>query len=343
MTVSVERPILAITVGDPAGIGPEITLAALQDERVPQRCRPLVLAEPAVLERVRPLVAPELEFHVIADPADARYERGRVDVLSVMPVDGDRLHREVPFGQVSGLAGELSFAWIRRSIELAQEGVVDGVVTGPINKEAIQAAGVPFIGHTEMFQELTGSATSLTMFQTGSVKIFFLTRHVPLRVACEMVKKDLILKTLREVAHYLTILGHPDPEIAVAALNPHAGDGGLLGTEEQEEILPAIEAAQAEGIRAVGPVPADSVFVQAARGRYDAVLSLYHDQGHIASKVLDFEGTISITLGLPFIRSSVDHGTAFDIAGQGRAQHESMVKAILAAAEYAPRIRAARR
>ena len=143
MTVSVERPILAITVGDPAGIGPEITRAALQDERVPQRCRPLVLAEPAVLERVRPLVAPELEFHVIADPADARYERGRVDVLSVMPVDGDRLHREVPFGQVSRLAGELSFAWIRRSIELAQEGVVDGVVTGPINKEAIQAAGVP--------------------------------------------------------------------------------------------------------------------------------------------------------------------------------------------------------
>ena len=338
-----ERPILAITAGDPAGIGPEITLAALQDERVYQRCRPLVLAEPAVLDRVRPLVAPDVTLNLVASPAEARYEPGRVDVLSVTPIERNRLDREVPFGQVSRLAGELAFAWIRRAIELAQQGAVDGVVTGPINKEAIKAAGIPFIGHTEMFQELTGSATSLTMFRTGPVKIFFLTRHVPLRVACEMVKKELVLKTLREVAHHLELLGCPHPEIAVAALNPHAGDGGLLGREEQEEILPAIEAAKAEGIQAVGPVPADSVFVQAARGRYDAVLSLYHDQGHIASKVLDFERTISITLGLPFIRSSVDHGTAFDIAGLGRAQHESMVEAILAAAEYAPRIRAAQR
>lgn len=343
VTMQHERPILAITAGDPAGIGPEITLAALRDERVYQRCRPLVLAEPAVLARVQPLVAPELELNLVSEPARARYEPGWVDLLSVMPIERDRLDQEVPFGRVSRLAGELAFAWIRRSIELAQAGAVDGVVTGPINKEAIKAAGIPFIGHTEMFQELTGSATSLTMFQTGSVKIFFLTRHVPLRVACEMVQKGLILKTLREVAHYLEVLGHPDPEIAVAALNPHAGDGGLLGSEEEDEILPAIEEAQAQGIRAAGPVPADSVFVQAARGRYDAVLSLYHDQGHIASKVLDFEGTISITLGLPFIRSSVDHGTAFDIAGQGRAQHESMVEAILAAAEYAPRIRAAQR
>lgn len=337
-----ERPILAITAGDPAGIGPEITLAALRGAEVYERCRPLVLAEPAVLERVQPLVAPDLRLKVVADVHDARFEPGQVDVLSVSPVEAARLEQEVPFGRISPLAGELAFAWIRRSIELARQGLVAGVVTGPINKEAIQAAGVPFIGHTEMFQELTGSRTALTMFRTGELKIFFLTRHVPLRVACDMIRRELILETLREVRRNLELLGVRDPQIGVAALNPHAGDGGLLGEEERREIIPAIEAAQAEGIRAVGPVPADSIFVFAARGAYDAVLSLYHDQGHIASKVLDFERTISVTLGLPFIRSSVDHGTAFDIAGTGRAQHRSMVEAILVAAEYAPRLRAAR-
>ncbi|BAS27750.1 4-hydroxythreonine-4-phosphate dehydrogenase PdxA [Limnochorda pilosa] len=335
------RPVLAITAGDPAGIGPEITLAALGEPEVYRRCRPLVLAEPAVLERVKPLVAKDLRLKVVAGPAEARFKPGTVEVLPAHPVDTSDLERHVPFGRVSRLAGELAFASIRRSIDLALAGEVDGVVTGPIHKEAIKAAGVPFIGHTEMFQELTGSRTSLTMFRTGRLKIFFLTRHVSLRVACEMIRRDLLLETLREVRRNLEVLGVRDPEIGVAALNPHAGEGGLLGEEERQEMVPAIAAAQAEGIRAVGPVPADSIFVFAARGAYDAVLSLYHDQGHIASKVLDFERTISVTLGLPFVRSSVDHGTAFDIAGKGQAQHRSMVEAILAAAEYAPRIRAA--
>ena len=215
------------------------------------------------------------------------------------------------------------------------EGEIDAVVTSPIHKKAISLAGSPHIGHTEMIAAQCGVKDPLTMFWVRGARIFFLTRHKPLKDALEAVRKQRIIEVTVEIAKALKRIGLDDPRIAIAALNPHASDDGLIGTEEEQEIKPAVEELQKNGIRAKGPIPADSVFHQAVEGRYDAVLSLYHDQGHIAAKTLDFYGTVSVTLGLPFIRTSVDHGTAHDIAGKGIANPRSLEEAIKLAAQLA--------
>lgn len=242
---------------------------------------------------------------------------------------------EIGFGAVQAMAGAASFRYIKDAVSWCQLGFLDGIATAPIHKVSIQQAEIPFIGHTEMLAELTGSKNPMTMFQVNNLKIFFLSRHLSLIQACRWINKTRVLEGIAQSLSGLKSLGIEDPKLAVAALNPHGGDGGLFGDEEVLHIQPAVKLAIDKGWRVDGPLPADSVFHLAALGRYDAVLSLYHDQGHIATKMMDFHATISVTLGLPFIRTSVDHGTGMDIAGKGIACAKSMEHAIEAAIAYA--------
>jgi 4-hydroxythreonine-4-phosphate dehydrogenase len=242
-------------------------------------------------------------------------------------------------GAVQRMGGRAAFDYLERAVGLALSGKVDAVTTAPINKESLRAAKVDFIGHTEILAALTRVEEPLTMFQVRALRVFFLSRHVSLRQACDLVTGERVLEAIRRCSEALRQLGVVEGTLAVAGLNPHCGEHGLFGDEEAREIEPAVREAQRLGHRVAGPVPADSVFHQALQGRYSAVLALYHDQGHIAAKTVDFERTVSVTLGLPFLRTSVDHGTAFDIAGTGKASAVSMKEAILAAADYVRRSR----
>lgn len=329
------RPLIGITLGDPASIGPEIVVKSLANPEIYAACRPLLIGDARVVERAMNTTGVKLAVHIVTKPSEGKYELGAIDLLDLNNVDIDTLE----WGKVQAQAGKASFEYIVRSIELAQAGEVDAVATAPINKEALKAANINFIGHTEIYGELTKSHDPLTMFETKGLRIFFLTRHVSLAKACTMITKERTLDYLRRCTKALQQLGVANPSIVVAGLNPHSGEHGLFGDDEVRELEPAIEAARAEGISASGPSPADSVFWHAAQGRFDAVLSLYHDQGHIAAKMYDFHKTISITAGLPFLRASVDHGTGFDIAGKGLASSVSMEEAIRVAARYATSFR----
>ena len=329
------RPCVGVTLGDPASIGPEIVAKAFSDPEIFKVARPVVIGSARPLERIIALCGLPLALNRIRAVSDARCVRGSLDLLEVPGLPND----EIEWGKIQAKAGRAAFEFIRKAIELALAGELDAVATAPVNKEAFRAAGVSQIGHTEIFGELTGTADPLTMFETKSLRIFFLTRHLSLGEAVRQVTRERTKTALLHCQEALSRLGIDSPRIAVAALNPHAGEHGLFGDEEERELRPAIEDARALGVEAKGPYPADSVFWQAASGQFDAVLSLYHDQGHIAAKMLDFERTVSITNGLPFLRTSVDHGTAFDIAGKGIASAVSMVEAILAAARYAPAFR----
>ncbi|MGE5672461.1 MAG: 4-hydroxythreonine-4-phosphate dehydrogenase PdxA [Mycobacterium leprae] len=329
------RPIIGVTMGDPASIGPEIVVKSLQNPEIYQLCRPLVIGDAGVIKRALGATGVDLKINAVAQPSAGRYEHGAIDLINLANVDLSTLE----WGKIQAQAGQASFDYIKRSIDLALARSIDAVCTAPINKEALKAAHVNFIGHTEIYGELTGSQDPLTMFETRGLRVFFLTRHVSLAKACTMITVERTLDYLHRSQLALRQLGVDSPRIAVAGLNPHAGEHGLFGNDEGVALEPAIEQARAEGIDVYGPLPADSVFWHAAHGRYDAVLSLYHDQGHIATKMYDFERTIALTLGLPFLRSSVDHGTAFDIAGKGIAGSVSMEEAIRVAARYAPSFR----
>lgn len=327
-----ERPLLAITLGDPAGIGPEICVKALADPAVTEACRPVLYGDASVVNKAVLRFAPGARLNAIASPSEAMGRPGTIDLVDVRALGGADFER----GAISGACGKAAFEYIRAATSDALKGAAAALVTAPIHKEAIQAGGVPFIGHTEMLAGLCGVDDPLTMFETLGLRVFFLSRHVSLRKACDMVKKGRIVDYLARCSEALKTLGVGQGTIAVAGLNPHSGEHGLFGDEEGAEIEPAIAEARARGIDAAGPIGADSVFHQAKVGRYSAVLSLYHDQGHIATKTLDFERTIALTIGLPFLRTSVDHGTAFDIAWTGQASHVSMAEAIAVAARYAP-------
>jgi 4-hydroxythreonine-4-phosphate dehydrogenase len=329
-----KRPVLGITIGDPAGIGPEITLKALQEKEFYETAKPLVIGSIPVLEMMRERIGSSLRFHRVHHPDEGLYTHGTVDVLDLDNIRIDDLW----MGQVQADCGRAAYEYIHKATELALEGEIDAIVTAPINKESLKAAGVPYIGHTEMLADLTDAEQEMTMFAVENVKIFFLTRHLSLAEACRQIgDPDFVLNGIRRSYSSLCRLTGGTPKLAVAGLNPHAGEGGLLGTEEIDSIRPAVERAKAEGMDVVGPIPADSVFHFARKGAYDAVLSLYHDQGHIAAKMIDFEKTVSITLGLPILRTSVDHGTAFDIAGRNLASPVSMMEAIRTAVAYATR------
>lgn len=323
-------PVVAITIGDPAGIGPEITLDTITNEKVYQECQPFLIGSVDIIKRAMKIKDCGFEINKINHPSEGKYQYGTIDVLET----GDYDCESIEFGKVQKLAGQMSYDYVLKSIELGLNKDIDVVATAPIHKEAIKLAGCPQPGHTEIYGEVTNSKYALTMFNCRNLKVFFVSRHKALKEACDYATKERVLDSVHQIHNELTGIGLQNPKIAVAALNPHASDNGLFGTEEADNLIPAVQAAQEQGMNAVGPVPADSVFHLGLQGRYDAILSLYHDQGHIACKTLDFERSITITWGLPFMRSSVDHGTAFDIAGQGIAGSVSMLEATLVAVDY---------
>lgn len=342
-------PIVAITMGDPAGNGPEITVKALADASLYERCRPIVVGDAKMVEQARGFVNhPEIEVNAVTNVADAKFEAGTIDVYHldlVADVDAFQL------GVVSAEGGMAAFKSVKKAIELAMAGEVDATVTNALNKEAMNLAlapeGMHFDGHTEIYATYTGTKKYTMMLAHHDFRVVHVSTHCSLREACDRVKTDRVLEVIRLGHQACCDLGIENPKIAVAGLNPHCGEGGLFGTEEIDEIIPAIEQARAEGIDAVGPCPPDSVFSEMNGGWYDMTVCMYHDQGHIPTKTLGFvydreaaawkavEG-VNISLGLPIIRTSVDHGTAFAIAGTGVANELSLVNAI----DYALRMAA---
>jgi len=321
------RPIIGITIGDPAGIGPEIVIKALLNPEIYEACTPVTIGDSKLLERISKQIGIKAIFNTISYPHDAISKFGTIDIIDLKNVDAQKLR----IGRISKMAGKAALEYIETAVKHGLNTGLDAVVTAPINKKSIRLAGSKHMGHTELFAALTSSSNVSTMFLVKDARIFFLSRHLPLWKAITLVKKEKIITAITMIENLLLKLGLKNPKIAVAALNPHASDDGLMGNEEEKEIIPAIEELRAKNFDIVGPIPADTVFHQAILGTYDAVLSLYHDQGHIAAKTADFHGTVSATLGLPFIRTSVDHGTAFDIAGKGLAKSKSLEEAIRAA------------
>ncbi len=323
-------PRLALTMGDPAGVGPEVIARALEDAAVFQECRPVVIGDARAMEQAITQVGGRLAVQVVADVTDTGRQAGEVDVLQV---PGLSLGQVAP-GQLSAQAGLAAVTWVRTGAELALRGELDGLVTGPVNKEAVTLAGVPFTGHTELLAEMATSRVAM-LLATERLRVVHVSTHLSLRQACERVRRDRILETIRIADEGCRRLGIATPRLAVAGLNPHAGEHGLFGDEDESEIAPAVAAARIAGIDASGPWPPDTVFHEAVEGRYDCVVAMYHDQGHIAIKMTDFYGGVNVTLGLPFVRTSVDHGTGFAIAGKGIANAKSMRLAISMAARMA--------
>lgn len=330
MMASDMLPILALTMGDPAGVGPEVIAKALQDRTVFGECRPVVIGDTGMLQQALDANGGGRQVRQVGDVADVGRLPERVDVL---PVPGVDVRGVVP-GELSAEAGRAAVAWVRRGAELALTGQIAGIVTAPVNKEAVTMAGVPFTGHTELLAEMAGSRVAM-MLATERLRVVHVSTHVSLREACDRVRRPRILETIRIAEQGCRRLGFQRPRLAVAGLNPHAGEHGLFGSEDAGEIVPAIADARAEGLDASGPWPPDTIFYEAAEGKFDCVVAMYHDQGHIAIKLTDFYGGVNITLGLPFVRTSVDHGTGFAIAGQGIANARSMRIAIRLAAQMA--------
>ena len=321
-------PVLAITMGDPAGVGPEVIAKALNCPEVWEICRPLVVGDAHWMEEAARIVGTSRPVRSIE--ALAEMEAGQaLDVLDMTNVNAERLQR----GQISPEAGQAAQEYIQRAVHLALDGKVAAVVTAPINKEALHAAGVPYAGHTEMLAALCDVGDVAMMLVSGQLRISHVSTHVPLRQAIERVTVERITRVTNLTHAALRRMGIRAPRIAIAGLNPHAGEGGLFGTEDKEIIGPAVEIIQAEGMNLVGPLPPDSVFLRASQGEFDAVIAMYHDQGHIPIKLLGFYEGVNVTLGLPIIRTSVDHGTAFDIVGTGRADERSLVAALRLAAQ----------
>ena len=329
-----ERPLLAVTMGDPAGVGPEVIVQSLASPRVRECCQTMVIGDARVIARAARLRGVDMTVHTVADPAaTSAAPANAIVVLDLANADPDAF----ALGQVSAVAGRAAMQAIEKSAELALAHRVAAVVTAPINKEATIAAGYADIGHLEYYARVTKATEYATMLVTKTLRCVHLTTHYSLRQACDQVKKEKILGKLRLTHRAFETWGLRAPRIGVAALNPHGSEHGMFGDEEEREIAPAVEAARAEGIDARGPYPADSIFNRAIDGALDVVLAMYHDQGHIPIKVHAFAESVSVALGLPIIRTSVDHGTAFDIAGRGIADETSMIEALVTAARIVER------
>ena len=330
-----QAPLLAVTIGDPAGIGPEIVVKSLGPGTRPDGIRPLVIGDAGVLAEVVEACGVDLQIRSVGGPSEVTGDPGALELIDLANVE------RVRFGIVDAALGQAAIDYIEVACRLARENEIDGIVTAPITKEGIRAAGLTYPGHTEMLAELLGvpADEAFTMFVLDRLRIFFLTRHHPLVDAIALITAERVATSLVRIRALLRALGTPEPHLALAALNPHAGENGLLGGEEHAILEPAVASAREAGVDVVGPVPADAVFFQCRQGRYDAVLCLYHDQGHIAAKTVDFFGTVSCTLGLPVIRTSVDHGTAYDIAGRWVAEADGQIAATRVAAELAPLVR----
>ena len=325
------KPIIAITMGDPSGIGPEIIAKVLQDKRAHDACRSVVVGDARVMALAADLSSSKARVHPVKSPQQACFESGVIDVIDLENVDLRVLQR----GKIDKNSGRAAVEYVRQAIELAMKGEVDAIVTAPLNKEAMNLAGFAYPGHTEILAEATASKSYAMMLLAGPLRVVHVTTHTALRRACDMIKRERVATTIRLTDRALKELGIGRPKIAVSGLNPHAGEGGLFGSEEANEIGPAVEECKKEGILAEGPLPPDTVFLRGKRAEFDAVVAMYHDQGHIPVKLLGFEEGVNVTIGLPIIRTSVDHGTAFDIAWKGIADPRSMLEALRVAAEMA--------
>lgn len=327
------RPIVAVTMGDGAGIGPEVIVKALARPEVHDVCRPVVVGDARRLSRAAELCGLDPDVARVAEPAGGRAEPGTVDCIDLGPLPDD-----LPFGELSPRAGEAAYRYVARAVELARGGQVGAICTAPLNKEALRAGGYPYPGHTEMLADLTGMPEVSMMLSARGLRVIHVTTHIGLLDAVESIDADLVHRTILRGHRVLGDAGIVAPAIAVCGINPHAGEHGLFGRGEDEaKVAPAVERARSEGIAAEGPLPADTVFFRAGRGDFDLVVAMFHDQGHGPVKVLGLEAGVNITVGLPVVRTSVDHGTAFDIAGTGRADERSMLEAIRTAAELGTR------
>ena len=329
------KPILAITMGDPAGIGPEIIVKALSKEDTYQKCRPLVSGDAAIIELAVSQMNAGLKVHAINDVKDALFELGTIDVYDLYCVDMSTFKQ----GEVQAQCGNAAFVSVVKAIELAMSGDVDATVTAPLNKEALHKAGHNFDGHTEIYAHFTNTKKYAMLLADEFLRVIHVSTHVSLREACDRVKKPRIIEVTELIDDACHQFGIEHPHIGIAGLNPHASDGGLFGWEEEKEISPAVEELKARGFNVEGPVSPDSLFAKARCGKFDGVVAMYHDQGHIPFKVVGFQWNretgrmeaskgVNITLGLPIIRVSVDHGTAFDVAGKGIASAEGLLLAI---------------
>lgn len=323
------KPIIGIPLGDPAGIGPEITVKTFENDSAHEAANMVVVGDRYVLERALEVTGSHLKIHEIDHISKGIFQKDTIDLVNL-----NLICEPYEWGQVNGLCGAASYQYVKCAGEMAMKGEIDAIATTPINKESLRAGKVPYIGHTEMFEDISGVKDPLTMFEVNNLRVFFLSRHMSLKKAIAEVKCDRILDYIKRCTEAMNRLGVRGT-LAVAGLNPHCGEHGLFGCEEMEEIMPAIERAKQEGYDVEGPIGADSVFHLALMGHYAAVLSLYHDQGHIATKTYDFEKTISLTNSMPFLRTSVDHGTAYALAGKNQASAVSMIEAVKVAAKYA--------
>jgi 4-phospho-D-threonate 3-dehydrogenase / 4-phospho-D-erythronate 3-dehydrogenase len=329
------RPVLGVTMGDPAGVGPEIVVRACAEPHVREASDVIVIGAASVLREAAALVGAPLAVHAVTAVAECAFRPGTLECLDLANVDAATL----PRGEVSAEAGRAAYQYIERAVTLAQRGEIDAIVTPPINKEALAAAGMTHSGHTEILAELSGTKDFAMLLMGKDLRVIHVTTHVALRRVPDLVTRERVLRVIRLAQRTMQGLGRPAARIAVAGLNPHAGEDGLFGDEEQRAIVPAIEAARAEGLAVTGPLPADTLFSRARGGEFDIVVAMYHDQGHIPVKTVGFTyddarktwtglSGVNVTVGLPFLRVSVDHGTAFDRAWKGIANHESMTEAI---------------
>ncbi|GLK56663.1 4-hydroxythreonine-4-phosphate dehydrogenase [Methylopila capsulata] len=327
------RPTIAITMGDPAGIGPEIIMKALAQPETHALCEPLVIGDAVRLRAAGRIVGVDLDVASLADAAEARF-----DTTAVQCVDLKIVPADLPFGKMSPIAGEAAYRYVETAVRVVEAGLAQAICTAPLTKEALHAAGHKYPGHTELLAHLTGTPEVSMMLTSPKLRVIHVTTHIGLLDAIAKIEPGLVERVIARGHDVLVKAGIANPKIGVCAINPHAGENGLFGRgEEAEKISPAIEASTAKGWDVRGPLPADTLFFLAGRGDYDMVVAMYHDQGHGPIKVLGLEAGVNITVGLPVIRTSVDHGTAFDIAGKGIADERSLVEALRQAAELAPK------
>jgi 4-hydroxythreonine-4-phosphate dehydrogenase len=328
-----QRPIVLITMGDPTGVGPEVIVKSVGLPAVRDRLRPLVIGDTRRLQQAVRITGVSLAVRTIANPEDALFEPGAIDCIDLGLVPP-----ELPFGKLSPVGGEAAYRAIARAVEIAQSGFAGAICTAPLNKEALHAAGHRYPGHTEMLAHLSGTPEVSMLLVAPQLRVIHVTTHIGLLDAVAKIEPGLVERTIRRGHELLVRAGMAKPRIAVCGINPHAGESGLFGRgEEEQKVAPAVAACVRDGLDVQGPLPADTLFFRARRGDFDLVVAMYHDQGHGPVKVLGLEAGVNVTVGLPFVRTSVDHGTAFDIAGTGRADAGSMVAALELAAEFAPR------
>lgn len=330
-THAMKKPVLGITMGDAAGIGSEITVKALSDPKLYEKAIPVVFGDAYQLERAAKIIGANVKIHKISDPQEAKPSQEQIEVISL-----DNIPHDIEFGKINAACGKGAYEFIAKAVDFTKSGKIHAIVTAPLNKEALHLGGCPYPGHTEILANLTGTKDYSMMLVGEKLRVIHVSTHVSLRKACDLVKKERVLKVIHLANDTLKLMGFETPRIAVSGLNPHCGEGGMFGTEDIEEIIPAVKTAQEEGINVVGPIAPDTVFHRAAnKGEFDIVVVMYHDQGHIPLKVLGFSTGVNVTVGLPCIRTSVDHGTAFEIAGKGIADPESMTVALNLGAQMA--------